>query len=117
MKTVTATARIALSALALAAFGAQAAVPGQNELGPVRQACPQIDQKLQQALERDTRKLMEASLARVEFTVKGDSISQVRQENTPIEVRARLQSALRQAGCKSDQEKTLAFHLNLLPNR
>lgn len=115
MHTVTATARIALSALAFAAFSAQAAVAVQDELGPVRQACPQIDQKLQQALERDARRLPDASLARVEFTVKGDTVSKIRQLNVPIEMRRHLQVAVRQLGCKSEQEKVLAFHLNLQP--
>ncbi|OYU25844.1 MAG: hypothetical protein CFE41_19300 [Burkholderiales bacterium PBB2] len=116
MKTFTATARIALTALAFAAFGAQAAVPNQEDMGPVRQACPQIDQKLQQALDRDIRKLQDPSLARVEFTVKGDTVSKIHQQNVPIEMRRHLQIAVRQLGCKSEQEKTLAFNLNLLPN-
>jgi membrane-bound lytic murein transglycosylase len=106
----------AASLLALAALGAQAAVPSPEENGPVRQVCPQIDSKMQQALDRGVQKLQTGTLARVEFTVKGDKVSQVRQQNVPTEMRRQVQQAMRELKCQSNGEQALAFNLNLLPN-
>ncbi len=112
------TARIvSASLLALAALGAQAAVPSTtDDNGPVRQVCPQIDNKLQLALDREVRKLDTGTLARIEFTVKDDKISQVRQQNVPAEMRAQVKRAMQQLKCQSSGEKSLAFNLNLQPN-
>jgi hypothetical protein len=104
---------IITTSLLLGTGAAMAASPG-DQAGPLRRACPQVDETLQQALQSSAYRLAKENWIKVQFTLNGDQISAVEQQGGSAGSQARVREALKQLACRSEQgEQQLEFKLHL----
>ncbi|CAN5332163.1 hypothetical protein BH11PSE10_BH11PSE10_21700 [soil metagenome] len=110
---------IITSALLLGAGAALAANPGEQsaspgKASPLRNACPQIDERLQDALQGSAYRLVRENWIKVQFTLNGDQISAVQQQGGSNADQARVREAVKHLACRSEQgEQQLEFKLRM----
>ena len=107
------------STLLLGAGAALAANPGDQaattaKTSTLRNACPQIDNTLQEALQSSAYRLVRENWIKVQFTLSGDQISAVKQQGGSNADQARVSAAIKQLGCRSEQgEQQIEFKLHM----
>ena len=106
-------------ALLLGAGVALAANPSDpititGKASPLRNACPQIDETLQEALQASAYRLGRDAWIKVQFTLNGDQISAVQQQGGSEASQARVSEAMKHLACRGEHgEQQVEFKLHL----